>query len=522
MKKASLTLVSVFLILVMGVSITACGPAKKERTSLYVLPSLLPYPKAITGGQNEKGEYLALSFLPTMQTEVAEWEGAKSAFFAYASKLHALSFAENKQAEFTLKKEEGLAKGAYRIESGENGVILFAAEETGINNALSTLLQLVHMEEGTLYVPAVTVSDAPSASFRSMMVDVGRSWHPLSYLLDFVDMCYYYRVSHLHLHFTENISYTLPSSLYPNLPTQNRHYTKQEIQELAEYANARGVQLVPEIDVPGHCEPFEKAYPQLFGTGNIIHQHEDSLNAMKALFQELCDMFPYSEYIHIGGDEADITKWITCRECREYFKGIGMDIAVADRRLLAEQMLAHFIGSMADVVMQNGRTPIVWEGFAKEVNHLVSKDIVVMSWENYYQTTQDLLAGGYKIINASWNPMYVVTPVKYWTQGEVFAWDIYSWKPVHNASPHYPGGFRLEGSPTQIIGGQLLAWGDQIEVFYPDNPILGVNIQRNLLLERLPALAENTWNTVKLREYKDFTKSYRACAPFLKKLLRNN
>ena len=114
-------------------------------------------------------------------------------------------------------------------------------------------------------------------------------------------MCYFYKVSVLQLHFTDDQSYTLPSKLFPKLSTENQSYTSTQIQGLVEYANARGVELMPEIDVPGHCRSFGEAYGDLFGTKGVICQHTDSMRAMKDLFAELCDMFPYSKYIHIGG-----------------------------------------------------------------------------------------------------------------------------------------------------------------------------------------------------------------------------
>ena len=144
----------------------------------------------------------------------------------------------------------------------------------------------------------------------------------------------------------------------------------------------------------------------------------------------------------------------------------------------------------------------------------------MMSWENYYQPTPDLLEGGFRIINCSWVPMYVVTPNTHWSQEAVFNWNIYSWKPVHGGSPYLDG---LTVEPTdQVMGGQLLAWGDAIMTAYADNLEEGIRQEQKLLLERLPALAENTWNVAdKEITYEAFTAAYEEANKDLAKILRN-
>ena len=106
--------------------------------------------------------------------------------------------------------------------------------------------------------------DAPDCSYRGMMVDLARNWHDFTYLISYVDMCYYYKISVLHLHFTDDQSYTLPSKRFPKLSTKGRSYTPEQIEALNQYAEARGIQLMPEIDVPGHCISFQKEYPDIF------------------------------------------------------------------------------------------------------------------------------------------------------------------------------------------------------------------------------------------------------------------
>ena len=83
------------------------------------------------------------------------------------------------------------------------------------------------------------------------------------------------------------------------------------------------------------------------------------------------------------------------------------------------------------------------------MNDFVSKDILIMSWENYYQVTPELIHAGFTVINCSWNPMYIVAPEPAWTPQEIYQWTIYKWTPVHGGSPYIGKG--LEISPTDLL-----------------------------------------------------------------------
>lgn len=450
---------------------------------------ILPVPKNIKTGADAP----VRAFAPTVEANGAFAE-ATAAFQRYAQALCGLEVrAVADGAAIRVEEDAALAAEAYRLVIDGAGVRLFAADPAGANHAFATLLQLLQADAGRLMLPEAVVEDQPDAGYRGLMVDLARCWHPLSYLLSYVDMCYYYKLSVLHLHFTDDESYTLPSRLYPKLSTPGRAYTRGEIRALVEYAYSRGVQLMPEIDVPGHCKSFQAEYGDIFGTKGVICQHEKSIGAMKALFAELCEMFPYSKYIHLGGDEAyHKDEWTRCPECLAYARQIGIDPDAEDKELLAQQMYAHFITEMAQTCFDHGRQPIVWEGFAKAVNDRVSKDIWVMSWENYYQTTPDLLAAGFQVINCSWSPMYVVAPKCMWSPREVLEQPISRWRAIHPSSPYLNEAYDAP-QDAAILGGQLLAWGDHIIKEYP-TVAEGVEDERQRLLERVSMLAEKTWN----------------------------
>ncbi len=438
------------------------------------------------------------------------YDNAAATLIDYARRTHGISFARVDTGAVVFTTDSSLPAEGYRVTVTDSSVTVASADLLGAQNAAATLVQLMTPAEGGFSLPMGTIQDAPDCSWRGVMIDLARDWHELPVLYEYVDMCRFYKIKYLHLHFTDDQSYTLPSRAYPGLSTEGRSYTEEELRGVIAYAKARGVQIIPEIDVPGHCTSFAEAYGDIFGRDGIICLSDESIAGMKTLFSELCELFADSDYIHIGGDEAAIEKWTTCDKCLAAFRARGVDVDNTEKRALAEIMYATFIAEMCEAVITAGKTPVVWEGFAAEVNHLIPREAVIMSWENFYQTTPSLQAAGFRLVNCSWSPMYVVTPVVYWTPEQVYDWSVYKWMPVHPGSPYLNVG--LEIQPTeQVEGGQLLAWGDHIVKQF-ENVAEGVREEQRLIEERTPALSEGTWHRQKPTDWNDFSARMTAVA----------
>ncbi len=460
---------------------------------------IIPTPKLISWSLEEGQK---VSFAPSVQANT-EFSNAICVFASYAKKIYGVDIQITEQGSIHVEKDAQMEQEAYKIQVNADGITIFASEAAGVNHAFATLLQMMEVNDGKMNVPGICVEDKPDMQYRGMSVDLARSWHPFSFLLSYVDMCYFYKVAVLQLHFTDDESYTLPSELFPKLSSKDSHYTKAEIQELVEYAEERGVQLMPEIDVPGHCASFQEAYSEIFGTKGVICQSEEAIAAMKSLFAELCDMFPYSKYIHIGGDEVfQIVEWSRCPKCIEYAESLGINKDVVGEEMFCQLLYANFITEMANACFEKGRQPIVWEGFSAKVNDKISRDILVMAWESYYQLAPELLEAGFKVINCSWNPMYVVVPERAWPTEEMYQWSICQWQGIHPDSPYLKEPHCVPEHPA-IIGGQILAWGDFIVTRF-DPIIEGIKEEKLRLMERLPVLSERTWNVQKRKEYQDF------------------
>lgn len=483
---------------------------------------LIPTPRLITGEADEAGRYPAKAFAPALLFEEPLFELPARSLSEQLESIYSVSApaADTKSCatvRFVLCPT--LKEGAYRVESAGDRVQLLAADEQGAFYAVSTLLQLIKQTPEGMFLPVVKIEDAPLLPFTSVMIDLARVWHDFEYLLRYVDLCAFYKIQVLHLHFTDDQSYTLPSRLFPKLSTPNRSYSFKEIRTLNEYARRRGVQLMPEIDVPGHCIAFQTNYSELFGTGGIIIQTEESMKAMKALFAELCELFPDSRYVHIGGDEAVISKWLEKDFVNPYYDTLGLDLSSPDKEFLQERLLANFVNEMANTVFECGKQPVAWEGFKKCVSDFVRKDLLMISWENYYQTATELLDSGFRIINVSWEPMYVCTPRKYWTPRNMYDWNIYTWIPVHYHSPYYQSKLEIEEDP-RVIGGGLCSWNDSlIRVYEPDQIPEALEEELRMVCERVPMLSERTWHPQK-KQPKSFDDYLKAVLPCMSKAKR--
>ena len=371
-------------------------------------------------------------------------------------------------------------------------------------------------------IPAVSLTDTADFEYRGLLIDCARSFHDLDELKKYVNLCAFYKIRFLHIHFSDDQSYTLPSEKFPKLPTEGRCYTFAEIAELDSYAASRHVQILPEVDTPGHCTSLQSAYPEIFGDRGIISFCERAISAVGDIYREICSMFPHSEYVHIGGDESRLGWWIDWDECTEYGKECGYlktdeGPGMSSNEYLMLRYLAHFIKRNAEAVLSCGKKPIVWEGFHKCTDDIVPKNVAVMVFDSSYQLPGELIDAGYEVINCSWFPTYVVTPTWYYTDEECFGWDVGTYGTINPESPFKGGTLRLAPADN-VIGGQLSSWGDTIESAFPSVEA-GHADEMKKIRERLPYIGENVWNRDKLTDFASLRKVKEKLDPVLDRLL---
>jgi hypothetical protein len=148
------------------------------------------------------------------------------------------------------------------------------------------------------------------------------------------------------------------------------------------------------------------------------------------------------------------------------------------------------VDRIARMVLERGKKPVAWEGFSKEYNHMVTKELLVFAWENYYQIAPELVEGGFTIINASWKPNYVVTPAAMWSRNEILEWNPRRWTHFWEKSKACNTWISVDDS-APVLGGQLCAWGDRLVQYTTRHG--GAREEFANVAERLPAVAERCW-----------------------------
>ena len=445
--------------------------------------------------------------LPVAAQAAPEWGAERKVLDELFLQINSQSLAEA-PGGISLLSDPALTPASYVLDI-QDRICLYASDREGMLYGIATLLQLAKVTDGTLTAPAVRVEDYPDKEFRAFMFDPGFAIQPFRLLRKYVDLCFLYKVNYLHVHFADNSFYTLPSKAFPELPSKGHHYSYEQIKQFNDYAASRGIKIIPEFECPGHAELLNKRYREVFGchsdTGAsefynelgekyssdalLCAGSEKAFDGVKVLLKEIVEMFPDAPYIHIGGDEAQHELWANCADCQAYMQAHGITST--------KELYGEYMGRVASYVLSLGKTPMVWEGFPKFTNHYIPKETVVIAWESHYQLAPELLEDGFKIVNASWQPMYLVSSLtKRWTPEDILNWNVYNWQ------HWWPNSYALLNpitvAPTeQVMGATLCAWGLNYEQLM------------SRLLENMPAMSERVWTVERKRSFEEYCNAFK-------------
>ena len=446
--------------------------------------------------------------VPVFAEAAPEWAAELTVLQELFQQIHCIPL-QNGTGGISLCVDPSLDPKAYVLDV-QGSIRLFASHREGLFYGMATLLQLMQISENRICVPAVRVEDYPDKDFRAFMLDPGFAVQPFHQLRKYIDLCFLYKVNHLHVHFADNSFYTLPSKVFPELPSRGRHYSFEQIAKFNAYAASRGIKIIPEFECPGHAELLNKRYRDVFGchfqgeNGEFYNElgekyssdallcagSEKAFEGVKLLLKEIVEMFPDAPYIHIGGDEAQHELWANCAECRAYMDSHGITST--------KELYGEYMGRVASYVLSLGKTPMVWEGFPKFTNHYIPKETVVIAWESHYQLAHELLEDGFRIVNASWQPLYLVDSLtRRWTPEDILNWDVYNWQ--HWWPNSYATLNPIHVQPTeQVMGATLCAWGLNYEQLM------------SRLLENMPAMSERVWTVRRERDYEEYKKVFKS------------
>ncbi|MET9060972.1 beta-N-acetylhexosaminidase [Streptomyces antibioticus] len=333
----------------------------------------------------------------------------------------------------------GLGDEGYGLTVGPRSVLLRAARLTGLLRGVQTLRQLLPVralagtpQRGVRWtLPCVEITDVPRHPWRGAMLDVARHFQPAAYLRRYVDLLALHKINVFHLHLTDDQGWRMPVAAYPKLTEIGGHraqslvgatgdtfdgvphggaYTRAELAGLVAYAAARGVTVMPEIEMPGHVRAALAAYPHL---GNdpgrtldvwtrwgvcdtVLGVHDEVLDFCRTVLEEVMDVFP-SPYVHVGGDECPRTEWerSPVAQARVASEGLGGTAGLH----------RWFLGRIGEVLVRAGRRPVGWAETGTEL----PAGFTVMAWRD---PAHALAAAGrgHDVVNAHYRATYLDYP----------------------------------------------------------------------------------------------------------------
>lgn len=431
-----------------------------------------------------------------------------------------------------LRRDKTLARlGAegYRLDAEPTVITIRAPEPAGVFYGIQTLKQLLPPEifreakptDVKWIVPAVRIEDQPRFAWRGAHLDVGRHFMPKEFVKKFIDLLALHKMNSFHWHLTEDQGWRIEIKKYPRLTEvgawrketivghqrgnqadwkfdgepHGGFYTQDDVREIVAYAKDRFINVVPEIEMPGHAVAAIAAYPELglnaAGTevaktwgvfDNILSPTDASVRFMQDVLTEVMALFP-SRFIHVGGDEAAKARWKASAEVQARIKELG----VKDE----DELQSWFIRQIDAFLTAKGRRLIGWDEI---LDGGLAPGAAVMSWRG--------IAGGLAAARAGHDVVMAPTSHTYFDYYQSKATDqeplaIGGFLPVETVYGYEPLPAELEPEfQKHILGAQCQVWTEYLK---------GPKNVEYMAFPRLSALAEVVWTPAAKKDFKDFS-----------------
>ena len=448
--------------------------------------------------------------------------------------LHVEESTKKGDAHIVLYVDEYMLKEAYRLSVTPKRINIAASTPAGFFYAFQTLKQLMprnvmagvpddSVEEWR--VPCVFIVDEPRFSWRGFMLDEGRHFYGKEEIKKIIDVMAAYKMNRFHWHLTEDQGWRIEIKKYPKLtevgawrdskvcawgdvkPDGIRYggyYTHEDIKEVVEYAKERFVEIIPEVDIPGHSQAAVASYPEFLAC-DPENKHDvwlwqgvssDVINVAnplavqfaKDVIDELTELFPFG-YIHLGGDECPTYKWERNSDCQALLKEIGSENYRDLQIHFYKQLLDHVAQKPAD----KQRKLVFWNEVLHGNTEPLGKDITIMAWIGADGAAKDAAMRGMNTILSPQIPYYInrrqsklETEPKSQGYGDETVERVYNYKPMNGIA---------EELQPKYLGVQANFWAEWV---------VEPSVVQYLMLPRLAAVAEAGWTPAELRNYDDF------------------
>ncbi len=426
------------------------------------------------------------------------------------------------------KQEAGVADGIfnsrYTMDVGKHGVLIEAPTEEGLFRGVQTLRKSLPVVEKAEVVelPHVSISDEARFGYRGVHLDSSRHFWTVDVVKKYIDQLALHNCNQFHWHLTDDQGWRFEVKALPELAKEGSireqtvidrntglydgtpyggYYTQDELREVVRYAAERYINIIPEIDLPGHMQAALHVYPELGCTGGpysvwqfwgvsedvLCAGNPKTIDFLKTVLGELCDIFP-SKLIHIGGDECPKVRWKNCAKCQSKATSLGLK---DDGKHSIENQLQTWVNhEMESYLKSRGRDIIGWD---EVLEGGLTDGGTVMSWRgieggidaarqhhNVIMTPVDYCYIDYYQVKNNWNAPVAIG-------GYVPASKTYSFEPV-------PAELNEEEA-KYILGPQVNLWCEYVA--YPSHLFY-------MLLPRLDAISEVQWCKPERKDFEDF------------------
>ena len=514
--------------------LTACHSLQKEVVFTENDLTIIPQPQSMVLG---KGHFQFTQ--ETIFVIAPALMPARLPFLKQFERASGFKFTIQKAAILTnsvvIDTDKSLPKEGYTLAVTRQQISIKAADYNGALYALQTLRQLLpnEVESSELVkrdwlVPAVTITDAPQYQWRGLMLDVSRHFFPKEYILKTLDRMAMLKLNTFHFHLVDNEGWRIEIKKYPKLTevgawrvdqedklwderTPNPanafanpaaapkkyggFYTQEDIKEIVAYASARGITVIPEIEMPAHAMSAIAAYPELschkrpIGvpsgavwpiTDIYCAGQEETFDFIEEVLTEVLALFP-SQYIHVGGDEATHTEWEHCPKCQ---------LRMKEHQLKnVHQLQSYFIKRIDDFLTSKGRTLVGWDEI---MDGGLAKNAVVMNWRGI-EVGKKALAQGNPIVLTSdcYIDNYQGLP-DYEPQANGGYLPL---KKLYNYNLEKEALADASVEKSKVLGTQASLWAEHVG---------STEHSEYMLFPRLLALAEISWTNDKLKDWDSF------------------
>ncbi|MBR4065191.1 MAG: beta-N-acetylhexosaminidase [Bacteroidaceae bacterium] len=413
----------------------------------------------------------------------------------------------------------------YTLKVDKRGVTIKGATEGALYWGLQTLDQILLGDvcnTTAQRIEYIAIDDAPRYPHRAIMLDPARHFLPVKDIKFFIDQMARFKFNVLQLHLTDDQGWRIEIKSHPELTERgafrkpgasnqgpdNGYYTQDDIREIIAYAAERNIEVIPELDIPGHSVAILSAHPQLgcsfrhnekkeLGTTTnmmLCAANEEVYSIYKDIIAEVAGLFP-SDRIHLGGDEAAVKEnWAKCPHCIAMMQKLGYENP--------SQLMIPFFNMVLDFVRCNGKKAILWcelDNMWPPANDYLfpyPKDVTLVTWRNALtpKCVELTCINGHELIMAPGEHAYLDYPQYPGDLPEFNNWGM----PITTLEQSYrldPGLGLQPEEQAHITGVMATLWGEAIR---------DINRVTYMAFPRAMAIAEAGWSQMEQRAWKSF------------------